>query len=434
MNNTIRKLGIALALIVSVTACTTLVVERGDMVMGIDKTVGAGIRLSDRNVVLLTVVDSVHERLSQGQSISRDGQLPPLYARFIAAMYRDYGLERVADWPLTSIGVRCLVFETDGEVSESLLNTLRAHQFVETAQTMNYFAVSASSSPAYDDPYFELQAGHNQLLITETHSWSTGKGVVVAVIDTGMDSTHPDLQGRIAGIHNFVDRSQRQFRSDVHGTAVAGVIAANANNQIGIVGVAPDARILGLKACAQTGPDNRTAACNSFTLAKAIDFAIDQQADVINLSLAGPRDDLLERLVARAVEQGAVVVGATGRNENFPFPAAAPNVIAVANENPARGKMSAVRAPGTQVVTTVPGSAYDFFTGSSFSTAYVSGVVALIRQRKPHISAALVQELLQLTSDKVSGYANACDAMARIVNGDGCPEVEKNNAIADRNR
>lgn len=434
MLNQLRSSAAVLLVAVLATACTSLVVERDEMAMGIDQTVNAGIRLSDRNIVLVTVVDNVHEQLSQGESVSRDGQLPPLYARFIAQLYRDHSLERIADWPLTSIGVRCLVFATDNDVSEDLLQALRAHQLVETAQAMNYFAVSAAAGTQYNDPYFELQSGHDQLLIPATHSWSTGKGVVVAVIDTGIDSTHPDLQKRISGVHNFVDRSSRRFRADVHGTAIAGVIAANANNQIGIVGVAPEASILALKACEQTEPGVRAATCNSFTLAKAIDFAIDQQADVINLSLAGPRDDLLERLIGRAVERGAVVVGAAGRDERFPFPASAPGVIAVAHENSTNANAALLRAPGTQVVATVPGSDYDFFSGSSFATAYVSGVVALIRQRKPHVSAGVIGELLQLTSDKSTGYANACDALARIVGGDDCPQNPASNSVADKTR
>lgn len=430
MLNLVGRIGTLFAVIALASACTTLTVERGEMAMGLDETIGAGVRLSDRNIVLVTMLDDVHERLSQREDVGRDGRLPPLYARFIAQLYRDHGLQRIADWPLTSIGVRCLVFSHDDEISQTLLDNLRAHQFVETAQPINYFNTSAAAAQ-YNDPYFELQSGHSQLLISATHSWSTGKGVTIAVIDTGIDTTHPDLRDRVSGIHNFVDRSSSRFRADVHGTAVAGVIAANANNSIGIVGVAPDASIMGLKACEQTGANARSATCNSFTLAKAIDFAIDQRADVINLSLAGPRDALLERLVARAVERGAVVVGAAGRDDGFPFPASAPDVISVASELASDDKRAALRAPGNQVVATVPGSEYDFFSGSSFSTAYVSGVVALIRQRKPHISADVVRELLQLTSDKTTGYANACNALARIVNGDDCPRGERDSSVAD---
>ncbi|MGI9232126.1 MAG: S8 family peptidase [Woeseiaceae bacterium] len=429
-----QSLGLVLALCVLATACTTLTVERSEMAMGIDKTIGAGVSLSDRNVLLITIVDNVHEQLTQGEGVSRDGRLPPLYARLVAQLYRDHGLERIADWPLTSIGVRCLVFATDGVVTESLLQTLRANHLVETAQPMNFFQTSAASEPPYNDPYFELQSGHDQLLIPATHSWSTGQGVVVAVIDTGIDTNHPDLLGRVTGVHNFVDRSSRQFRADVHGTAVAGVIAANANNQIGIVGVAPDAAIMALKACEQNGPGERAATCNSFTLAKAIDFAIDQHADVINLSLAGPNDALLERLVARAVERGSIVVGAVGRDEQSPFPASAHDVIAAANESSANTNASVIRAPGTQIVGPVPGNDYDFFSGSSFSAAYVSGVVALIRQRKPHMSAGVVQELLQITSDKTSGFANACDALSRIVGGGECAQSEKPDSVADTTR
>ena len=318
MWNPMRFTGVLALLLICCIGCTTLTVDRAEMAMGIDSTVGAGIHLSDRNIVLITIEDGVHEQLTQKESVSREGHLPPLYARFIAQLYRDHGLQRIADWPLTSIGVRCLVFSVNEEVSESLLRDLQSHRFVETAQAMNYFTTSASE---YNDPYFELQAGHNSMLIPATHTWATGKGVLVAVIDTGIDTMHPDLKDRIGGIHNFVDRSSSQFRADIHGTAIAGVIAANANNEIGIVGVAPEASILGLKACEQTGTQARTATCNSFTLAKAIDFAVDQRADVINLSLAGPRDPLLERLLGRAVEGGAIVVGAVGRDDRFPFPA-----------------------------------------------------------------------------------------------------------------
>lgn len=429
MNTNLFRTLVSTVLMAAAAACSPLVVERSEMAMGIDKTVGAGVRSSGRQVVLLIIADDEHAKLSQGESIRQEGRLPPLYARLMAELYRDYGLERVADWPLSSIGVRCLVFETDLAVSEPLLQTLRDHPSVESAQAMQYFSVSGSpAEPAYNDPYFELQTGHATMQIPASHAWSTGKGVLVAVIDTGLDSNHLDLRERIYGIRNFVDRSNRQFNSDIHGTAVAGVIAANANNATGIVGVAPDARILGLKACEQSRPAGRAATCNSFTLAKALDFSIDQRADIINLSLAGPRDELLERLIQRALARDAIVVGAMGRGPEHAFPSAVPGVIGVASQQPADARMDSMRAPGNQVVTTVPGNEYDFFTGNSFATAYVSGVVALVRQRKPHVSAAVVRELLQRTSDAASGYTNACEALSRIVGGENCLPQQQTNA------
>ena len=255
--------------------------------------------------------------------------------------------------------------------------------------------------------------------VPPSHGWSTGQGVVIAVIDTGFDTSHVDLKSRVFGIRNFVDRNYTRFRGDVHGTAVAGVIAASANNGTGIVGVAPDARILGLKACAQ--PAAHEATCTSFTLAKALSFAITEGADVINLSLAGPRDALLERLVKRAVDSGAIVVGAAGVANDDGFPAAADGVIGVSMH----AGSETIAAPGENVVTTVPGDEYDFFSGNSFATAQVSGVVALIRQRKPHISASVVSELLEVAVNQTDGFTNACQALARIVGAAPC-EVDAN--------
>lgn len=417
-----------------VTACSSLVIEPGQMPMGVDHTVGRAIESPDRHMVLVTISDDLHGKLSQGESIKQDGRLPPLYARFMAQMEQRHGLSRVADWPLETIAIRCLVFESSRPVTAKLLDELRADQLIDSAQAMNYFTVSAESQrPGYDDPYFELQEGHGVMRVPATHGWSTGRGVLVAVIDTGFDSGHVDLKDRVYGIRNFVDRSYSNFRKDVHGTAVAGIIAATANNGAGIVGVAPDSRLLGLKACAVPASGRGSARCNSFTLAKAINFAIVEQADVINLSLAGPADALLERLIRRAMDRGIVVVGSKGLLPDQQFPAAIDGVVGAASK---RTDDTTIVAPGQQIVTTVPGDEYDFFSGNSFAAAQVTGIVALIRQRKPHLSAEVVYELLKGASDQDTGYANACRALERIVGvsnsaGNYCGASEPITNLAD---
>ncbi len=414
-SNTLKAFSAAIVGTLALSACTSLVIEPSEMTSGVDRTVGRPI---DANaaapMVLVTITDSMHETLSQGESVAANASLPPMYARFMAQLYRDFGLRRVADWPLGAIDVRCLVFEAQRPVTGSMLDRLRAHQFVETAQTMNYFVVAGDRR--YDDPYFELQNSHVAMQVPSSHGWSTGQGVVIAVIDTGFDTAHADLKSSVLGIRNFVDRDYTRFRGDIHGTAVAGVIAAAANNGTGIVGVAPDARILGLKACAQ--PTAREATCTSFTLAKALNFAVAEGADVINLSLAGPRDALLERLVKRAVDSGAVVVGAAGLADADGFPATAEGVIGVSMH----AGDDTISAPGENVVTTVPGDEYDFFSGNSFAAAQVSGVVALIRQRKPHISASVVSDLLEVATNRTDGFTNACHALARIVGAAPCSD------------
>jgi subtilisin family serine protease len=168
--------------------------------------------------------------------------------------------------------------------------------------------------------------------LDELHRVATGKNVRVAAIDSGAELDHPDLRGRIAIERNFVDA--REAVAELHGTAVAGIIAARAGNGVGIVGVAPEAQLMALRACWQSPADANATLCSTFTLAKALQFAIDNKARVINLSLGGPRDRLIERLVAAAVARGiVVVVAADPRIGDGGFPASLAGVLAVADED-----------------------------------------------------------------------------------------------------
>ena len=160
-----------------------------------------------------------------------------------------------------------------------------------------------------DDPYARLQSNVSALDVVEAHNFSRGAGIRVAIIDTGVDTHHPDLAGRTFVTRNFIDNDDVAFRSDRHGTQVAGLIAAASDNGIGIVGVAPDVKLLAYKACWQASA-NTAGRCNSFTIAQALADALAAKAQVINLSLVGPSDPLLEALIARAIELGVIVVGA----------------------------------------------------------------------------------------------------------------------------
>src|SRR6202000_1191684 len=111
-----------------------------------------------------------------------------------------------------------------------------------------------------------------------------------------------------------VDADDAQFRRDRHGTEMAGVIAAVANNREGIVGVAPNARLLIFKACWQARSDADAARCNSFTLARALTAAFDAHAQVVNLSLAGPDDPLLSDLIREGQHRGVLFVGAAAES------------------------------------------------------------------------------------------------------------------------
>lgn len=408
-------------------ACTSLTIQPSSPVNGMDTTLGKYDEAQTNRYVIVTMTDQAHEQLVQGERVDREAALPPRYAQFLSRLSSTYGLKRVADWPLGSLDIRCLVFEvSDPAQRAATVAALSREQYVESAQEVSAFytsADSAASTPAapgnYNDPYRNLQHALNEMQILESHRWATGRGVRVAVIDTGSDTRHPELRDRITGIRNFVDRDSDVFNRDIHGTAVTGVIAAASNNGAGLVGVAPEADIMSLKACWQRGAGPSDAICSSFTLAKALNFAIDQQVDVINLSLGGPADPLLARLVNKAVEKNILVVGAATPKWPGGFPVGIEGVIGVTNQD-AQASAHLVNAPGTQVFSTRPENQYDFFTGSSFSAAQVSGVAALIRQRKPHLSAQVVKDLLTTTAQPDRGFANACRAVARVVETEGC--------------
>ena len=426
------RFGLVLASCVFMASCGSLAIQPTTSINAMDTTVGSYKDTDTDRYIIVTMTNAVHEQLVRGERVDREGDLPPMYAKFLGNLTRTYGLKRVADWPLGSIEVRCLIFEvTDVKRRQATIAALAKERFVETAQPFNmFYALADAPLPkggAYNDPYRDLQPGLQVMQISESHRWATGKGVRVAVIDTGVDTRHPELRDRVVGIRNFVDRNENAFNADVHGTAVAGVIAASSNNGIGLVGIAPEADVVALKACWEGDRLLSGARCSSFTLAKAINFAIDQEVDVINLSLGGPADPLLERLVAKALERNILVVGAASPKWPSGFPAAVDGVIPVTTAGAESmavvkdgGPIQYIVAPGTQVLSTKPKNDYDFFTGSSFSTANIAGVAALIRQRKPHLSGKVVKNLIATTSQSEPPEANACQALARIVADGAC--------------
>jgi subtilisin family serine protease len=337
------------------------------------------------------------------------------------AIAQRYGLRQVAAWPIAPLGVHCIAFAIPPDASPAgLLASLARDPRVALAQPLQSFG---TLSAAYNDPYVGLQRGFAQIDAAGAQQWSRGDGIRVAVIDTGMDSLHPDLQGRIEIHRNFVDADMGKFDADRHGTEVAGVIAADANNREGIVGVAPGVSIVALKACWQLQPGADSAQCNSFTLAQALTIAIESGARVINLSLGGPADPLLAQLVEYALKRGIVVVGAVppdGRTDGFPVGIA--GVIAVdAGEQANRPKSSgmALRGPSREVLTLMPGGHYDFVSGSSLAAAHVSGAAALLLSVDSRLDPATVGGLLQRTS-AADRTINICAALAALRPQDTC--------------
>ncbi|WP_020481997.1 S8 family peptidase [Methylomonas sp. MK1] len=306
-------------------------------------------------------------------------------------------LQFVAQWPVTTLGVSCVVYEVPDTLPvQEAIAELQQDRDVSSVQQMHSFQVLGKQTPptpTYSDPYLHLQTGFNVLRIADLHLTTTGQGVRIAVIDTGVDTEHPDLKGRIKYSENTAPEPSDHNLADIHGTAVAGVLSAHPNNGIGIAGIAPEAEILAFRACWPEKPNSLAARCNSFTLALALNQAIRMNSDIINLSLSGPEDPLVQQLIEKALAKGIIVVAAVpSQIQAGGFPANIAGVIAVGQEK--NGNNQQIAAPGKDILTTVPHQAYDFMNGSSFATPHVAGMAALLLQLHPDWKAADIKRRL----------------------------------------
>ncbi len=262
---------------------------------------------------------------------------------------------------------------------------------------------------------YEDQYAISLIDVDSAHASATGVGVVVAVLDTGADIDHELLAGRIApGGYDFVDddtdiadeASGLDLDGDGlpdelhgHGTFVAGIVAT----------VAPDATILPIRVL------NSEGYADLFRIVQGIYYAIDQDVDVINLSLGTKSQNIILRnAVADAYEAGIVVVAAVGdddRQNPVQVPASEDTTLAVAatEDDDARcdfsnyGSHVAITAPGRDIVSAMPGGAYAEASGTSISTAFVSGTVALLRSANAALTQAQIETILYLTAHDIDG-------------------------------
>ena len=378
-------------------------------------TLPATARESPQHFVVLTIYNPVNLSPSRAASSPRGyDRVGPYMAGAEAramsrALMREYHLRESASWPIALLGVNCLVYELppDADLAQVLASLSRDSR-VESVQPLLNFETAARP---YNDPYAHLQHNMELLGVTAAQTLSRGSGVRIAVSDTGVQLNHPDLPATLVS-RNFVDNDAGAFTSDAHGTAVAGIIVAVPDNGIGIMGIAPEASLFAYKACWRAAATGVRAVCNTFTLAQAIAAAIEARADIINLSLDGPSDPLLSRLIRHAQDEGIIVVGAIppdGQRDAFPTNIA--NVIAVDAIENNFATPDVVRAPGRDVLSLAPQSHYDFYNGSSLATAEITGVIALLRAKQSHLTAHEAQMLLIAETPAVPDACAALGAM-----------------------
>lgn len=251
---------------------------------------------------------------------------------------------------------------------------------------------------------------------------STGKDVLVAVIDSGVDADHPQLKrsGKVLRGQDFFMQgvSRGDFDCGSHGTAVASIIAADPVDGIGFAGLAPDARILPVRITERDiGDGSGIQQIEPTFLAKGIRYAADRGAKVINLSLAGLNDsDRVRAAVKYAQRKDAVVVAAVGAPaQNEPaglpsYPASYPGVLGVAAVDPSGqphssrlGAQADVVAPGAGVLGATRATGHDYWEGSSFAAPFVSATAALVRAEYPKLTAERVVARIMATTSPGRG-------------------------------
>jgi subtilisin family serine protease len=309
-------------------------------------------------------------------------------------------LWKIADRRTVPAVVRAL--ETDGTVLSAQPNYLFALQDE---------AAIPEASHEGDPAQYILDKMH----LPQAHTLAKGK-VLVAVIDSGVDITHPDLAGDIAGTFDAIGSG---LKAHAHGTAIAGAIAAHGR----LMGAAPAAQILAVRAFSGTdGADDGT----TFAIMSGLSWAVSHGARVVNMSFAGPQDPGIARSLAAAHDKGVVLVAAAGnKGAKSPplYPAADPNVIAVtatdANDQlPAfanRGRYVAVAAPGVDLMLLAPNGTLQFSSGTSFSAAYVTGTAALMLERRPDLGPETLRRALTETAHHLGSKVGDDQAGAGLV-------------------
>jgi subtilisin family serine protease len=334
-----------------------------------------------------------------------------------AELARTYGLQVLSSRPNVLLNARATLFRVPaGRSEDAALAALQRDPRVRSAQfNMRYLHSDDRRGGRAQIP----QYGPRAVRLPDAHRLALGRNVTIAVIDSAVDKAHPDLKGAVVQAFDVV--GGKDTAPDFHGTAVAGIIRAR-----GVVeGVAPEARIMAVRAfrTKRGAPPETT---TEYLLA-AIDLAARNGARVLNMSFVGARDGQLHELLRIASGRGIVLVAAAGNGgpKAAPaYPAAYPEVIAVTAideadrryERANRGRYIAIAAPGVDILAPVEGGRHELVSGTSFATAYVSGIAALLLERDSSMGTTAVAEAIAAGADDLGPAGRDDDFGAGRIN------------------
>ncbi|MGB8313367.1 MAG: S8 family serine peptidase [Aestuariivirga sp.] len=308
-----------------------------------------------------------------------------------------YGLDILQQAEIALLGrriVRCRI--SGGRAVDDVLAAMQGDGQIPAAQR-NYFYRRQAAAPGTASA--GIQYALEKLGINAAHAVATGVGSLIAVVDTGIDLSHPDFRAAIAASYDATGGADPI--ADPHGTAIAGIIVAHG----AIEGVAPGARVLDVRVF-QADASGAGSIATTVSLLRGLQWAEEKHARIVNLSLAGERDGLIGEAIAAMIAKNIIIVAAAGNaGAEAPeaFPAAFADVIAVTATDAGdglyaaanRGSYISLAAPGVDVIAPALYGAYQMNSGTSFAAAHVSGIIALMLEHDSTISNEKIRAALQ---------------------------------------
>lgn len=298
----------------------------------------------------------------------------------ISAIAVKYGFRKLADATNTLINRRIVKFALKRRLTNTALQRLISEQVVTSAQSNFLYRLAGQRSVQYASKILKIPA---------VHAISQGDGITISILDSGVFANHPAIKGVISKRFDAVGKSG--IRNTNHGTGIASIIVARGK----MTGLAPKSRVLSARVFASDRRGGPLVA-ETYNLMRGIDWAATEQSAIINMSFAGPKDNLFEKAIIAASNKGIVLVAAVGNQGSrkpVAFPAAYEQVFAVTATG-SRNKLYRLANQGGQVSLAAPGvnilvarrtRSYGLMTGTSAAAAYVSASIALVLQQKPNL-------------------------------------------------
>ncbi len=344
-------------------------------------------------------------RVEAGTTIASNAEASGTYALGLNALFRQVGATSAES---LGAGSNTYVLRTARNMPSAIAaHTLARHVAVAYAEPN----ATRQSYRSTNDPILRQQWALRNIQAFEAWDITTGGEIVVAVLDTGVSASHPDLGGKVLPGYDFHRNDSDASDENGHGTYTAGVIAANADNGTGIAGVCWGCKILPVRVLGASGNGDDA------RIAAGIRWAADQGVRIVNMSLGGPEDtQVMREAVQYARQRGTLLIAASGNGQAegnvANYPAAYPEVLAVSATDGSdvttgfttTGRYVDIAAPGVGVWSTAwdprQGDTYTGANGTSAAAPYVAGIAALVMTIRPDLNAEQVAEVLVRSADE----------------------------------